>query len=67
MEPSKIPLKEWLEIWLSEYTSGVKPGTLKTYETQIRVHIAPSLGALRLSEIRAHDIQTFVNLSLIHI
>lgn len=61
MEPSKMPLKEWLQIWLTEYTLGVKPGTLKTYETQIRVHIAPSLGALRLSEIRAHDIQTFVN------
>lgn len=60
-EPSKMPLKEWLETWLSEYTSGVKPGTLKTYETQIRVHIVPSLGAVRLSEIRPHDIQTFVN------
>ena len=61
VEPAKLSLKEWLEIWLSEYTSGVKPGTIKTYETQIRVHIVPLLGALRLSEIRTHNVQTFIN------
>lgn len=60
-EPQKMLLREWLEIWMSEYTAGVKPGTLKTYETQIRVHIVPLLGGLRLSEIRAHDVQTFIN------
>lgn len=60
-EPQKMPFKEWLGIWMSEYTVGVKPGTLKTYETQIRVHIAPLLGGLRLSEIRPHDVQTFIN------
>lgn len=60
-EPQKMLVREWLEIWMSEYTAGVKPGTLKTYETQIRVHIIPLLGGLRLSEIRPHDVQTFVN------
>lgn len=61
IEPQRMPVKDWLGIWLNEYTGGIKPGTLKTYETQIRVHIVPALGAIRLSELQAHDIQTFLN------
>ncbi len=61
MEPSRMTLKEWLEIWLSEYTSGVKDTTRGVYKTAIRRHIVPALGAIRLCELRPHNCQTFIN------
>jgi integrase len=56
-----MPLKMWLKVWLEEYTSSVKPGTAITYESNVRLHIVPALGAMKLSEIRTHDIQSFIN------
>lgn len=61
IEPSKMSLGHWLDIWLSEYTGGIKEHTAVTYETQVRVHIKPALGAVALSALRAHQIQTFYN------
>lgn len=61
IEPEKRPLKWWLETWMAEYTGGVKPGTLKTYGSNIRLYILPRMGALRLCEIQPHDCQSFIN------
>jgi len=61
MEPERMPLREWCIVWLKEYTGSVKPGTVKTYEQNIRLHIVPALGALQLCNIRPHDVQTFIN------
>ncbi len=60
-EPSRMPLGEWLDIWLREYTGGIKEHTAVTYETQVRMHIKPALGAVRLTDLRPHEIQTFYN------
>lgn len=61
VEPSKLPLSKWLDIWLAEYTGNVKEHTRVTYDTQCRVHIKPALGAVMLSELRPHEIQAFYN------
>ena len=61
VEPEKMPLGKWLAIWLEEYTGGVKPGTVKTYESNVRLHIVPALGAVCLSNLRHHLVQTFIN------
>lgn len=60
-EPSKITLGAWLDIWAEEYLGDVKPFTVASYKTQIRVHIKPALGAVKLSTLAAHDIQRFYN------
>lgn len=60
-EPSKMPLKEWLEIWQNEYLGSVKDTTGDVYKTAIRRHIVPALGAVKLCELRPHDCQTFIN------
>lgn len=60
-EPKKMTLGEWLDIWLNEYTGAIKPGTLKTYTDNVRLHIKPALGATRLCELQPHDCQTFIN------
>ena len=59
MEPSKMPLSKWIDVWLKEYTGNVKEHTLVTYETQCRVHIKPALGAVALFNLRPHEIQAF--------
>ncbi len=61
VEPSKLPLSKWLDIWLAEYTGNVKEHTRASYDTQCRIHIKPALGAVMLSELRPHEIQAFYN------
>lgn len=61
LEPQKMPLSEWLEIWLSEYCGGIKAGTKKAYSDTVKNHIKPSLGAVRLCELQPHQVQQFVN------
>lgn len=62
VEPSKLTLGAWLEIWLSDYISNkVKPNTLKAYRSQIESHIKPSLGATKLQALRTHSIQRLYN------
>lgn len=59
--PSKLTLGEWLDIWLAEYTGGLKPLTRSTYEGQIKNRIKPCLGAVHLSELKTAQIQQFYN------
>ena len=41
VEPSKIPLGEWLDSWLRDYTGNLKPATKSAYEEHVRVHLKP--------------------------
>lgn len=61
MEPQKMPLGEWLEIWLNEYCGAIKAGTLKAYRDNVKNHIRPGLGAVRLCDLQPHMVQRFVN------
>jgi len=62
MEPSKMTVKAWLDIWLVEYVEGVvKISTLYSYQMQCRNHIKPALGAVKLSSLNAHTIQSLYN------
>lgn len=63
IEPSKLTVAEWLDIWLEDYLGGVKPRTVDSYKTTVRVRIKPALGAIRLSSLAAHDIQKLYNTS----
>ena len=61
IEPQRMTVAQWLDIWLAEYNGAVKPGTLKTYSDNVRNHIKPALGAVRLCELQPHMVQTFIN------
>lgn len=47
-EPCRMTLGEWLDIWVENYLSACKPRTRQIYESDIRVHIKPVLGAVRM-------------------
>ena len=61
VEPSKVTFGDWLAEWLDK---AIKPPrrTLRAYETYksaITRHITPTLGAIRVQELRALDIERY--------
>ena len=57
----KMTVGEWLDIWHDTYLNNIKPRTVKIYENDIRLHIKPALGAIRLESLKTHTIQKFYN------
>ena len=43
------------------YLNSVKPRTVESYKANIKQHIKPAVGALRLSELTAVDVQRLYN------
>lgn len=60
-EPCKMTLGQWLDIWQRDYLGGVKPATVTVYTGNIKNHIKPALGAVRLDQLHPHAVQGFVN------
>lgn len=61
IQPSKLTVAAWLDIWVAEYLGGIKPSTAFLYSEQIRLYIKPALGAVKLDALNAHTIQGFYN------
>ena len=61
MEPSKLTVKQWFEIWLEEYSSDKKPLTVQQYKSMAETHIFPALGAVKLSKLTSPQLQKFYN------
>ena len=59
--PSRLTVGAWLDIWTAEYLGGVKPRTVENYKSVSRVHLKPGAGAVKLSSLSAHMIQTLYN------
>lgn len=60
-ETCKLTVGEWLDIWKQDYLVDLKPATVKCYQGQIKNHIQPGLGTIRLETLSAHTIQHFYN------
>ena len=61
LEPSKMTVGAWLDVWLAEFIGDVKPLTLSAYENQTRKNIKPALGAVKLSALNATQVQALYN------
>ena len=61
VEPQKMLLSEWLQIWVDEYCRDIKAGTRIGYKGYIKNHINPALGKVSLCNLQPHMIQRFVN------
>lgn len=61
VEPSKMTVGQWLDIWHAEYLSGVKHTTVSQYGTQIEQHIKPAIGAVKLMKLTPPMIQNLYN------
>jgi len=60
-ETCKLTVGEWLTIWNHDYLIGIKPRTLESYQCQMKNHICPELGEIKLESLNAHTIQQFYN------
>ncbi len=60
-EPNKMTVGTWLDIWLEEYTGGIKERTRIQYQSHIVNHLKPALGAVKLAALNTLAIQKFYN------
>ncbi|MCL2004324.1 MAG: site-specific integrase [Oscillospiraceae bacterium] len=61
IEPSRLTVGAWLDIWVSEYCGNLKPRSVDNYRSVCRVHLKPEIGSTKLSALSAHMIQTMYN------
>ena len=61
ISPNEMTLKEWLDIWEESYLKDIKPSTFAQYDYQIRIHIVPRMGMLKLQKITPPVVQEFYN------
>lgn len=62
IEPSRMTVVQWLEIWLQEYKKNtIRVTTYQTYICYIKRHIEPDLGGYALKSLRSDMLQRFVN------
>ena len=61
LEEEDLTVGQWLAIWQRDFLGNVKSGTMVSYETQIRVHILPALGEIKLTALRTPVVQRLYN------
>lgn len=61
IDASNMTVEQWLEIWMSEYRNGVKASTRATYAQDIRLHINPFIGDVKLSKLTTVAVQRMYN------
>ena len=61
IEPSKLTVGQWLDLWRSEYSSGIKASTIDQYRTQVEHHLKPAFGAVKLEKLSSLMIQKLYN------
>ena len=61
LEEEDLTVGQWLAIWQRDFLGNVKPVTMVSYETQIRVHILPALGEIKLTALRTPVVQRLYN------
>lgn len=61
LEPSKLKLGDWLDIWLNEYCEDKKYSTVKGYRAKVKKHIRPQLGDIPLGKLTTPEVQKFYN------
>ena len=61
IEPSKMTVAQWLDVWQNEYLGSVKHRTVHSYKGTIKGYIIPALGAIKLQKLNPHNIQAFYN------
>lgn len=62
VEPNKVTFNEFLDYWLNEHKKPcLRSTTWDSYETMVRVHIKPSLGSIKLKDLRPDQLQRMYN------
>ena len=57
LDPIKMKVGTWLDIWLEDYTVNNKPSTRGAYAEHVNSHIKPHLGEVQLQKLAPQQIQ----------
>ncbi len=61
MDPERVTLAEYAEVWLDLQRGRLKPGSVKRYTSILHAHILPTLGKHKMRKILPSDLQRVVN------
>jgi integrase len=60
IKPKRMTLAMWLEEWLKSYVStNCSVKTSESYQSEVRCHLVPALGAIPLVELRPQHLQNY--------
>lgn len=63
-DPSSMTFNEYLEHWLNFHKDNLKPKTIASYRSNIKCHIAPHLGQIKLIKLTPLHLQSCYSLLL---
>jgi len=58
---SEMTVSEWLSIWMRDYRNSIKDSTKATYWSDIKLHILPYIGKIKLSSLTSEKVQRMYN------
>jgi len=58
-EPAKMTFGEYLDHWLNIHKENLKPKTLASYRCEIKNHIKPKLGHIKLTKLTPLQLQSY--------
>jgi len=61
-DPERLTVAQWLDRWLGIVKTELASQTHMGYETAVRVHISPALGARQLTRLAPADVQRFYSI-----
>jgi integrase len=59
--PVRPTVGEFARFWLESKAGSLEPGTLDRYADVLEYHVLPFMGGTRIDEVRAADVQAFIN------
>lgn len=61
VDPTRLTVGEWLDVWLNDFTSGIRSTTKEWYTFACNKHIKPMLGNIKMTQIGKVHVQMFLN------
>jgi integrase len=58
--PSRLTLREYADKWLDDHEAKLRSSTRARYSTNLRLHVLPRLGRLRVGEVTVDDVARLV-------
>lgn len=59
--PVRPTVSDFAKFWLESKAGSLEPGTLDRYADVLEFHVLPFMGGTRIDEVRAADVQAFIN------
>lgn len=57
MQDARLTVGAWLEEWLEQSKASLRPSTWRSYESYVRVHLAPAFSTISVRKLSARDIE----------